>query len=205
MFILMKEIRDLDLKNLATLLRNRIEDMNEDFDGVLSFKLHSQNKKKIHNLLARMTYFIEDKSNIVTDFEKYISREIKKPFEVEHIWSIKYDEHKAEFKTEDEFLAYRQSFGNLVLLPKDFNQSFGADSYDKKVVEYFGQNLLAKSLNKNCYDKNPSFLKFLKESGLPFEAHEKFKKIDLDTRQVLYQKICDYIWNPEVLDNILSK
>ncbi len=205
MFILMKEIRNLDLKDLATLLRKRIEDMHENFDGVLSFTLHSQNKKKIHNLLARMTYFIEDKSNIVTYFEKYISREIKKPFEVEHIWSIKYDEHKAEFKTEDEFLAYRQNFGNLVLLPKDFNQSFGADPYDKKVVEYFGQNILAKSLNKNCYDKNPSFLKFLKESGLPFKAHEKFKKIDLDTRQALYQKIADYIWNPEVLDNILSE
>lgn len=110
-----------------------------------------------------------------------------------------------EFRTEDEFLAYRQHFGNLVLLPKDFNQSFGADPYNKKVVEYFGQNIMAKSLNKNCYDKNPSFLKFLKESGLPFEAYDKFKKIDLDTRQVLYQKICEYIWNPELLNNMLSE
>jgi len=49
MFILMKEIRDLDLKDSATLLKNRIEDMDENFDGVLIFKLHSQNKKKIHN------------------------------------------------------------------------------------------------------------------------------------------------------------
>lgn len=205
MFTLMKEIRDLDPKDLTTLLKNRIEDMDEKLGAVISFKLHSQNKKKIHNLLARMTYFIEDKSNIVTEFEKFVSREIKKPFEVEHIWSIKYDEHKAEFKTKEEFLAYRQNFGNLVLLPKDFNQSFGADPYNKKILEYFGQNILAKSLNKNCYDKNPSFLIFLKESGLPFKAHDKFEKIDLDTRQALYQKICEYIWNPEILDNILSE
>ena len=179
--------------------------MEEKFDAVLNFKLHSQNKKKIHNILARMTYYIEEKSKIVTDFEKYISREIKKPFEVEHIWSKKYDEHKGEFKTEEEFLAYRQNFGNLILLPKDFNQSFGADPYDRKVVKYFGQNLLAKSLNKNCYHKNPSFIKFLKESGLPFKPHDKFEKIDLDTRQMLYQKICEYIWNPEILDNILRE
>ena len=85
MFTLIKEIRDLDLKDLATLLKNRIEDMDEDFKGLLNFKLHSQNKKKIHNLLARMTYFIENKSNITSNFENYISREIKKPFEVEYI------------------------------------------------------------------------------------------------------------------------
>ena len=205
MFNLMKEIRDLDLKDLTTLLKNRIEDMDEDFNGVLKFKLHSQNKKKIHNLLARITYFIENKSNYASNFEKYISKEINKPFEVEHIWSIKYDDHKDEFITEEEFLTYRQNFGNFILLPKDFNQSFGADPYEKKVVEYFGQNFLAKSLNKACYDKNPSFLKFIKESGLPFKPHENFKKKDLDTRQELYRQICDYIWNPLVLDKILSE
>lgn len=48
-------------------------------------------------------------------------------------------------------------------------------------------------------------LVIIKESSLPFEAHEKFKKINFDTRQTLYQKICDYIWNPEVLNNILSE
>jgi len=205
MFTLIKEIRDLDLKDLATLLKNRIEDMDEDFNAVVNFKLHSQNKKKIHNLLARITYFIEYKSNIASNFEKYISREIKKPFEVEHIWSIKYEDHKDEFKTEEEFLAYRQNFGNFLLLPKDFNQSFGADPYEKKVVEYFGQNILAKSLNKTCYEKNPSFLKFIKESGLPFKPHEKFKKKDLDARQELYRQICDYLWNPLVLDDILNE
>jgi len=52
---------------------------------------------------------------------------------------------------------------------------------------------------------NPSFLKFIKESGLPFKPHEKFKKKDLDTRQELYRQICDYIWNPLVLDDILNE
>jgi len=65
MFTLIKEIRDLDLKDLATLLKNRIEDIEEDFKGILNFKLHSQNKKKIYNLLARMTYFIKNKSNLL--------------------------------------------------------------------------------------------------------------------------------------------
>ena len=189
MFTFMKEIRDLDSKDLTALLKKRIENMDEKFDKVLNFKLHSQNKKKIYNLLARMTNFIEERSKMVTDFERYVSRELKNPFEVEHIWSVKYDEHKTEFKTEEEFLSYRQNFGNLILLPKDFNQSFGADPYSKKVIEYFGQNLLAKSLNKDCYTKNPSFLKFLKESSLPFQAHDKYEKNDLDIRQSLYQNL----------------
>ena len=202
MFRLITEIRDLDLEELHKVLDLKIKDMDETFDSVSKFKLHSQNRRFVHNLLSRMTYFIEKESKIVSNFETYVSRQIEKPYEIEHIWGKKYEQHKDEFIIEEEFLDYRQFFGNLILLPKGFNQSLGADTYDVKVKAYFGQNLLAKSLNELCYEKNPSFKTFLKESGLPFKPNKSFKKEDLDTRQQLYKKLCEYIWNPSRLKDI---
>ena len=45
----------------------------------------------------------------------------------------------------------------------------------------------------------PGFLKFQRESGLPFKPHETHKKHDLDTRQELYRQIAEQIWNPDLL------
>ena len=80
----------------------------------------------------------------------------------------------------------------------------GADEYESKVQAYFGQNLLAKSLNKLAYKNNPSFLSFIRESKLPFRYHEKFKKEDLDERQELYREICEKIWSVNRFERILE-
>lgn len=49
------------------------------------------------------------------------------------------------------------------------------------------------------YEHNPGFLRFVQESGLPFTAHEHFKKADLDERGLLYRKLAERIWNPDDL------
>ncbi len=195
-FNLIKEIRNLDVKSLANKLTESINKMDESFDAVMKFKLRRGNKRFVKPLLARMTYHIEKKSMKESNYENYISREIKKPFEIEHIWGNNYDQHKDEFLSEDEFLDYRQNFGNLILIPRGFNQSLGADTYENKVKAYFGQNLLAQSLNHLCYKNNPSFLSFIKDSKLLFQPHLEFKKEDLDKRQELYRGICEKIWDP---------
>lgn len=203
-FNLIKEIRDLDLHELATTLKRKCNEMNETFEEIWNFSLHTQNKRRVHHILARMTYHIEKGSGIESDFETFISREIKKPFEIEHIWGKKFEQHSDEFSDEKGFLEYRQYIGNLVLIPRGFNQSLGADTYENKVEAYFGQNLLAKSLNKLAYKKNPSFKSFIKESNLPFRPHTEFKKEDLDTRQELYREICERIWSLDRFDRILE-
>lgn len=206
MFNLMREIRDegKDVHRLARFLESRVEDMEQTFEGVNWFSLNQQNRRYVHHLLARMTRHIEKQSGVESSFEAYVSREIKKPYEIEHIWADKYERHIEEFATEQEFSEYRNRFGNLVLLPRGFNQSFGADSYEKKVEAYFGQNLLAKSLNEQAYLKNPSFLSYVHRSSLPFTAYPKqFKKADLDARQDLYRRICEEIWSPARFDREL--
>lgn len=204
MFNLMKEIRNLDMVQLAEVLKAKVAEIPETFDGVLRFRLHQQNRRFVHHLLARITHHIEQQSGIESEFETYISREIKKPFEIEHIWADNHKRHADEFASQEEFGEYRNRFGGLVLLPRGFNQSFGADAYEEKVKHYLSQNLLARSLNKQCYKRNPAFLSYTRRSGLPFKPYSRFKKTDLDERQELYRLICEEIWSPARFDEVVD-
>lgn len=203
MFNLMKEIRDLDVLSLAAVLERKVSEMQETFAGVSSFYLHMQNRHYVHHILARITHHIEQQCGIESDFYTYVSREIKKPFEIEHIWANKYQRHTDEFASERDFNDYRNRLGGLILLPRGFNQSFGDKPYHEKLGDYFGQNLLIKSLNEQCYHNNPSFLNYINRSGLPFRPHTDFKKAELDARQELYRLICEEIWSPSRFDREL--
>ncbi len=87
----------------------------------------------------------------------------------------------------------------MLLLPKQFNGSYNDDTYEKKLPHYFKENLLAASLNALSYQKNPGFLTFIKESGLPFKAYGHFKAADLVERGDLYRDIAKRVWNPDDL------
>lgn len=165
--------------------------------------MHSQNKKHVHHILARMTYFIEKGSGISSKFEDYISKKIKKPFEIEHIWGDDFDQHKDEYDNKNDFESDRQLLGNLILLPRGFNQSLSNKPYKDKLEVYYSQNLLASSLNEKCYKNNPSFLTFIKNSNLPFEPHKEYKFEDLEKRQILYKEICERVWNLERFEDII--
>lgn len=205
MYSLVKEIRGKSVKELAKIFKEKASQFDVDLNGFMNLKMHGQNKRFIHFLLARMITHIEKKSGINSIFEDYISREIDKPFQVEHIWSDKFEEHKDEFEQKNDFDDYRNRVGSLLLLPEGFNQAYGALPYEKKLPHYFGHNLLAKSLNPKCYKMNPSFIKYLEESKLTFKPLLHFKKEDIIEKQKLYQKICEEIWNIEVFNNIANE
>lgn len=145
-----------------------------------------------------MTVWIEEECGI--GFGTYVDRSLKKPFEVEHIWANKYERHLDEFHNPHDFSDHRDRFGDLLLLPKDFNASYGAKTYLEKLPHYFGQNPLAASLSPLAYEKNPSFLKFIAETGLPFKPYpDGFTKGDIEERQDLYRRLCEQVWSPEAL------
>ena len=205
MFNLMKEIRGLDVSGLVQFLKSKVEEMEESFDGVEHLYMHQQNRYRIHFLLARLTYYIEKECGIESSFLTYVSRDIKKPFEIEHIWADKYERHTDEFNHPYEFDQYRNRVGGLILLPRGFNQSFSSDTYGEKLDAYFGQNMLAKTLHPNCYKNNPSFLSYKERSGLPFQPYPaEFTKTSLDERQKLYRHLCEEIWSPERFDRELA-
>lgn len=89
----------------------------------------------------------------------------------------------------------------MLLLPKSFNASYGDLPYEQKLPHYFGQNLLAKSLHRDCYQHNPGFLRFKDARGLPFQPHDQFKKADLDARQALYTALAEQLWDPGRLES----
>lgn len=202
-FNLIKRIRDKDIDELAHILREEVASIPETLEGVSSFWMHQQNRWQVHYILARMTYHIEQQAGMPSGFETYVSRDIKKPFQVEHLWGNIYERHEDEFPTVEQFQRYRNNLGGLVLIPKGFNQSFGADTYEEKVAHYYGQNLLARTLHEQCYQKNPNFRSYMQQSGLPFKPYVQFRKADMDERQELYRMICEEIWSPDRFDREL--
>jgi uncharacterized protein with ParB-like and HNH nuclease domain len=195
MYSLVKEIRGKDLESLRTLLKGKLNEMEERWDGVAEFRMHGMNRYFVKFLLSRITGFIEQQSGAPTTFSTYfITPPGKKPFEVEHIWADKFSEHRTEFDQQHEFDAYRNRIGDLLLLPQGTNQSYGDKPYAEKVEHYLKENLWAKSLHSKTYENNPNFLKMVKTLGLQFKPHKSFNKVDIDERQSLVQSICQAIW-----------
>ena len=200
MFNLAKDVRNKDLDRLRDVLADRVADIGESFDGVRTYRLTQRNRSHIRYLLARMTAWIEEEVGTGIGFTEYVNRRRRHPFEVEHIWADKYERHREEFDNPYDFLTHRNGFGDLLLLPKDFNASFGAAEYEEKLPDYFGQNLLAASLNDRAYEKNPSFRGFIERTGLPFKPYpEGFTKSDIEERQDLYRRVCEHVWDPDRL------
>lgn len=207
MFLLTKDVRDKSALELADVLKKKIAEMAQEkqtFAGVKDFVMHQQNKRFVKFLLARITQHIEERSGESRTVEQYMSDEQKKPFEIEHVLANKYERHQGEFESEDDFQEWRNSIGALVLLPRGYNQSFNDDEYMAKVKHYLSQNLLARSLHQQCYEKNPSFRSYMEETGMLFKSYETFGKQAIKERCELLQRICEEIWDVEEFDRIAA-
>lgn len=199
MFIIMRDIRGKNIQDLTSMLRERLDSETETFVTNDRFRLHGMNGRQIHRLLARITDYVETCSGQASRYVEYSQRG-KKGYEIEHVWADHPERHTDEFSHPSEFQEYRNRIGGLLLLPKSFNASYGDLPYPEKREHYVGQNLLAKSLHELAYDHNPGFKRFIEESGLPFQAHNEFKKVDLNARQKLYLQIAGQIWKPQRLE-----
>ena len=225
---LTQEIRGKSTSELITILTRELGKTGETFESNETLALHGQNRPHIRYLLARMTDYVQTQSGGTSRYRDYIETH-----EVEHIWAKKkYKEHGFKDEQEQDFLAYRNRIGGLLLLPKEKNTSLGSKPYtdrkdknaslkdkpytgkDGKREDYFSfdNNPLAYSLHERAYKPGvgkSGFQKFNQQfknrSKLEFEPHPEFKKKDLDKRQELYRELCKQIWNPEILRNPLKK
>jgi len=199
MFLVMREIRGLELQPLARVLHARLDAEDaETFASNDRLRLHQQNRWALHRLLARLTDWVETEAGNASRYDEFVSGG-KNPYEVEHIWANKPERHANEFSHPEDFAEQRNRIGGLLLLPKKFNASYGALAYEEKLPHYNTQNLLARSLHELCYTHNPGFKAFVNKTSLPFSPHEHFKKADQDKRSALYQQIAEQIWNPDLL------
>lgn len=204
MFLVIKELRGKDLAGLSRFLLAKLADQKLDLNGTedgsragfSDFRLNHWSKGYIKTLLARMTVFLEEESDLKSHSLSAFFAGGKARFEIEHIWSNHPEQHQDEFPTAAEFAAARNLMGGLLLLHKKVNASYGDKPYTEKLSHYHGQNLLARSLHPTCYQNNPGFLQFVQRSGLPFKPHDTFKKADLEARHKLYHQLAERIWNP---------
>jgi hypothetical protein len=203
MFLVMRDIRHKTPPELAQILSEKLDATEETFASNDRFYLHGMNRKQIHRVLARMADYAETQSGYPSRYAEYTGGRGNNRYEVEHIWANKYERHTDEFPNEHDFSEHRNRVGGLLLLPKSFNGSYGALTYDEKLPHYLGQNLLAKSLHPECYTHNPGFVGFVQRSGLPLKPHPHFKKADLEDRQALYRKLAEEVWSKQRLLEVM--
>lgn len=198
MFNVMRSIRRLTVSDLAEHLFGLLKKEDETFDTNDELHVHQQNRKQLHNILARMTDYVGTGSGEASRYDEFVNKSNVR-YEVEHIWADHFEQHSDEFAHESDFARRRNQIGDLLLLPKSFNASYNDDPYEKKLPHYLTQNVLARSLHEQCYDKNPGFLRFIAGSELDFHAHREFKSSDIVERSALYREIAKRVWNPEEL------
>lgn len=203
MFVVMRDIQGKSPTELAVILLQKLVAQEEVFASNDRLRLSQQNYNAIKQFLARITDHVERQSGLDSHYKEYRSRG-KNRYDIEHIWANKPERHADEFSSKEDFLEYRNRIGGLLLLPKSFNASYGDLPYTEKLPHYYSQNILAQSLNPQCYDHNPGFLAYKQRSNLPFQPYEEFKKADLEARQKLYQKIAEEIWSPERLIRLVE-
>ena len=196
MFLVLRDIRGRTVPKLAEFLFDYLtKEISENFDSNNDLYVHQQNRNQLHKLLARITDYVEVGSGAVSNYAE-LTNARKVRYEVEHIWADHAERHEDEFDHETDFSRQRNRVGGLLLLPKSFNASYNDDTYEQKLPHYFKQNILAASLYPRSYEKNPGFMSFIKQSGLGFRPHEKFKAADIVERGNLYREIAKQVWNP---------
>jgi hypothetical protein len=196
MFNLAKEIRDLSCEDLALALKAHIKGMTETFEAVDTFGLNMRNGPSVKYFLARLSDWLDVGCGKGETFIDFMDRERKNPFEIEHVWANKYEQHSGDFDSEHAFGLRRNQVGDLLLLPKDFNASYGAMPFNEKVVHYAKHNVLASSLASITYINNPSFLRFAEEHHLELKSYQEFASASITERQLLYRRMAEIIWNP---------
>ena len=197
MFNLVKEIRNRSIEEIRERLTTWLELEDERLDGIRTFQLTKRNRRHVFYLLARITAWLDEELNASMTFCDYADQSREDPFEVEHVWADKYERHTQEFEHESEFEIHRNRFGDLLLLPKSFNASYGDMQFCDKVQHYFSQNPLAKSLYPKAYENNPGFRKLIETHNLKFVAYpETFTKADIVDRQELYKSLAEIVWDP---------
>lgn len=196
MFNLIKLIRNNELITIGLNLLSEIEQIDESWEGISTFKLRRMNRKFVKHLLSRLSSYVDNLIGKDTSYVTY-HHPNGKQFEIEHIWADKFEEHIEEFDQKEDFTNWRNSIGALILLPHGTNQSYNSDRYEDKLEHYIKENTYVQTLHPAYYTKNPNFLKSETIQSLGFKAHEHFKKEDIDGRRELVQRICEKLWSEE--------
>ncbi|MFG1814469.1 DUF262 domain-containing protein [Kribbella sp. NPDC049174] len=192
----------VSVDKLRTILAEEVSVLDYDFKSMKTYGLRSNNSGQVRYLLARLTGFVQTGCRLSDDMAAYL--DVSRPYEIEHIWANHFERFQPETGTRAAFDSYRNRLGALLLLRKSDNASYQDLPYEKKVDYYQRQNQLAGALHTSHRERNPTFNKFAKQHKLDrlLRAFAKFDKKAIEERQILYQRLCELIWDPAVFGTL---
>jgi len=149
MFLLCRDIRRKPLGELVHILSEKLAADDVGFEGapardrkgIDALGLNLFSRRYIFHMLARMTAYTEAHSGRADLFDKYVDRNVKNAFDIEHIWENNYERFASEFTSGEEFATARDHIAGLLLLPADVNRSLKDKAYVEKAPHYAKQNL----------------------------------------------------------------
>lgn len=207
MWLLCREIRRKPLAELVRILQQKLAEDEVTFTGsaakgrtgIEGLGLNQFSRRYIYHLLARITEATELGAGRTESFEKLVNREVKNPFDIEHIWADHFEPVADMFEDEYEFHEWRNHIGSLLLLPADVNRSLQDKPFEEKRQHYAKQNFYAASLDASAYQHQPQFQQFATANHLPFKAFDSFTKEEQVARCELVAALVEMVWSPDRL------
>lgn len=207
MWLLCRDIRRKPLSELVSILQKKLDEDEVTFSGsaakgrkgIQGLGLNQFSRRYIYHLLARITEATEAGAGRTESFDKLVNREVKNPFDIEHIWADDFESVKTQYASEAEFVEWRHHVASLLLLPADVNRSLQDKPFEQKKAHYAKQNFYAASLDASIYQHQPQFKKFAEAHQLPFAAFDKFTKDEQLTRRELVAALVEQVWSPKRL------
>ena len=200
LFRVMCQIRNQDTKTIGIRLVSILQRMSEKLEAIQDFELNQFTGRYMLHVLARLTDYVNIRMGRASEFENYVDRNPKTSYDIEHIIPNDYDAYKDVFNDEEDFYNNRRKIGNLILLTSDHNRSYQDMPYERKRIQYLGDNILAQSLSQGAYQNNPKFLQLAGEYG--FKPYQRFDKVAIRDRLHLYMHLAKSIWNPALVKEI---
>lgn len=212
MWLLCRDIRRKPLADLVAALEQRLAEDEVTFagssakgrTGIQGLGLNQFSRRYIGHLLARITEFTERGAGRTESFDKLVNREVKNPFDIEHIWADDFEAVKSQFADEAEFADWRNHVASLLLLPADVNRSLQDKPFDQKRAHYAKQNFYAASLDASAYQHQPQFQQFAETHKLPFKPFQTFTKDEQLARRALVEALVERVWSPQRLQEAAS-
>jgi hypothetical protein len=207
MYLLCRDIRRKSLDDLVDILSTKLANDDVTFagsptrgrGGIDELLLNQFSRRYIFHMLARLTAFTEEGAGRPTSFDLYVDRDVKNPFDIEHICADDFARYGGSFSSAQAFQEWRNHVASLVLLPADVNRSLQAKSFADKIPHYAKQNIYAASMEAGIYQHQPQFAAFRATNNLPFKPFTGFDKQEQLERLGLVKALVNLVWSPERL------
>lgn len=195
LFKVLVNIRNKSTKEIAIVLTKALQDAHVGWDKFEDLNYENQFFKRYAlHFLGRFASYINVQMGNPSEFDVYVNRNTKNPFDIEHILPDMYSDYADFFEDEKEFNAFRHNIGNLIILTKDKNRSYQDMPYSQKVQKYLGDNVvLAKAMNHLFHENNPLFIPLANKWGI--RPYAQMDKVSIRERVHAYLNISKEIWD----------